>query len=175
MDPVKPAVKESEVPAAVPAVVEVKKEESAASPDLQVDFAAQLAAKDAELAKLAAERDNYKTGMLKAKGKLPEDEIDNDDVDTKIQKAVQEALYSESEKKLQAEKDAILQKALTENKELKVALQNKQGISTAPDGPAADDQITGDSFFSPAQVRELKAKGWSDEKIKKAAERMKNK
>lgn len=156
---------------------EVKKEEgSGASTEQKDDLAAQLAAKDLELKKLAEERDNYKTGLLKAKGKLPEDEPSGDDqqlsVDEKIQKAVHDALFSEKERKLMAEKDAILQQALKENKELKTALGNKQGMPTVPDGGSADTKVTTPQYFSDEQIRDLKARGWDDAKIKKAAENM---
>lgn len=155
---------------------EVKKEDTGASAVQKDDLAAQLAAKDLELKKLAEERDNYKTGLLKAKGKIPDDEPSGDDqqlsVDEKIQKAVHDALFSEQERKLMAEKDAILQQALKENKELKTALGNKQGISTVPDGGSADNKTTTPQYFSDEQIRDLKARGWDDAKIKKAAENM---
>jgi chromosome segregation ATPase len=152
---------------------EVKKEETVASP-AQDDLAAKLAEKDAEIARLAADRDNYKKGLLVAKGKLPAEEQQEDqtDIDSKIQTAVHDALFSEKEKKLQAEKDALFQQALRENAELKVTLKNKQGMSDAPSGTSSDSQITTTQYFNNDQIRDLKARGWDDAKIKKAAENM---
>ncbi len=155
---------------------EVKKDDAGASAAQQDDLAAQIIAKDAEIKKIAEERDNYKAGLLKAKGKNGSEPADDDhqpdDLDSKIQKAVQETLYSEKEKRLQAEKDALFQQALKENREMKVALGNKQGISTTGDGGSSDTKTTTPQFFSDEQIRDLKARGWDDAKIKKAAENM---
>jgi len=173
MDPVKPAV-ETPVQPAAPVQPAVETPAPSAAPAPQDDLVAQLAAKDNEIKRLAEEKENYRLGLLKAKGKIPDDQSGLDDqqlsVDSKIQKAVQDALYSEKEKKLMAEKEAILQQALKENREMKVALGNKQGITTTGDGTSSDNKTTTPQFFSDEQIKDLKSRGWSDEKIKTAAE-----
>lgn len=65
--------------------------------------------------------------------------------------------------KLLANKKALFKEA----QELKIALNNKQGISTAPHGSSQADPTdkNPDSFFSKEQIDTLKKKGWSDEKI----------
>lgn len=157
----------------------VKKEGSDAPKDQGTDFEKLLADKDAEIAKLATEKENYRIGMLKAKGKLPADDDqggdDSDDVDTKIQKAVRDALYSEQERKLQAEKEQLLQQVIKENKELKTTLANKQGMTGSADGGSADDKTATPQYLSPEQIKELKARGWDDAKINKFVENLKKK
>jgi hypothetical protein len=179
MEPEKKEVEKKEVDAST-TQQEVKKEESGASADQKVvDFAAELAKKDAELAKLATEKENYRLGMLKAKGKIQNDEVvdevDKPDLDSLISEKVQAALYSEKERQLQAEKDALLQDALKKVKELSTALSNKQGISTAASGTSSDSAVTTTQYFSNEQIAELKARGLTDEMIKKAAINMQNK
>lgn len=153
---------------------EVKKEETGASA-VQIDYAAELAKKDAELAKLAIERDNYKNGLLAAKGKLPEQQVveNQPDIEALIDQKVSEKLYSEKEKQIQAEKNALLEDALKKVSELSTALANKQGITTSAGGTSSDNSQPQNQFFSPDQIRDLKARGWDDAKIAKAAEKMK--
>lgn len=163
---------------AAPQQQEVKKEESGASADqapkvvvdLQTDYEKVLAQKDAELAALAKERDNYKHGLLVAKGKLPEEEtpvIENQsDLEAMIATKVRDVLYSEKERTLQAEKDAILQQAIRENREMKVALANKQGMATTGSGTAADNSIATEQFFTAEQLSDLKKRGVDPNKVK---------
>ncbi len=101
-----------------------QKEEIASSPtEQEVDVADVIAAKDAELAKVRGERDNYKKGMLKAKGKLPEEDLDEElSSEDKMRQIVREEMLDTKEAQLSEEKDAIIKKALKENKEMKLAL-----------------------------------------------------
>ena len=177
MDEVKPAV-ETPVQPAAPVQPAVETTPPPAAPvDTSVDYVKMLADKDAELARLATERDNYQKGMLIAKGKLPPEDppAEQLDVAALVQEEVQKALFSTREAQLKAEKDALLQKALNENKELKTALANKTGISTTPSGTSSDSQVTTTQYFSNEQIAELKARGLTDEMIKKAAQNMQNK
>ena len=178
MEPITTAVEATVQPAAhVQPAVETTPQ-PAAPVDMTVDYAKIIADKDAELANLAKDRDNYKKGLLIAKGKLPAEDpliTEQPDVATLVQEEVQKALFSTREAQLRAEKEAILQKALLENKELKTALANKTGISTTPSGTSSDSQVTTTQYFSNEQIAELKARGLTDEMIKKAAINMQNK
>jgi len=54
---------------------------------------------------------------------------------------------------------------LKTQKEMAVALQNRQGLSTTGQGTSTDGMQVKDNFFSQEQLSELKAKGWDDAKI----------
>lgn len=141
-----------------------------------------LKAKDAEIAKIAEERDNYQKGMLLYKGKL--DKGADEDIDYSSPEAIKriateaakEALFSEKELILQREKDEIIQKTLRENNELKVALKNKANISNSGAGTGGNlDKPKGDAeFWSPEQIEYLKKRGVDPEKAKENYLKLKN-
>lgn len=176
MEPVKPAV-ETPVQPAAPVQPTVETPAPAAVP-AQDDLAAKLAEKEAELKKLAEERDNYKNGLLKAKGKLTEEPSGNDDPqlseEERMRKIVREEMMATQEAKLLAEKEAILQQALKENREMKIALGSKQGIKTSGDGAPSDNKVATPQYFSDEQINDLKARGFDEAKIKKLVENMQN-
>jgi len=137
------------------------------APTAQKDLEAQLAEANARLAKLAEERDNYKKGMLKAKGKLEDD--DNDEDAPSIREIARaEALAALAETDLvraTQERDTIIASALKENKELRLALQNRPGGATATGGNSAVE-IPKDNVLSEQQVQALRTeRGWDDAKI----------
>lgn len=103
--------------------------------------------------KTAEERDNYKEGMLKAKGKLKTDE---------------EEEGSGGEKKTEGSSELadIVKALLKQNQEITVAAVNRSQIATAGQGGSSEAKVeVGDNMFSAAQLKELKAKGWDDKKI----------
>jgi len=106
-----------------------------ASSTTQVDYEAVLAQKDAELAKVRDEKENYRKGMLIAKGKLPEENnLDNDSSETTEQmmrRIAREEALSTKEAQLQADKDDAYKAIIKRNKELEVALKNRGQIQNA--------------------------------------------
>jgi hypothetical protein len=125
-----------------------------------VDYEAELAKTNAELARVRLERENYRLGMLKAKGKLPDDGSNGDDVsdmDALIDQKIAERLASSTEARIQMEQTALIAKIAKENKELKVALQNKSQVATAPAGGSGEGSSVKDSFFTGDQIRNLEA------------------
>lgn len=136
---------------------------SASAPSTtEEDFLTVLEAKDAELKKVSDERDNYRKGMLKAKGKLPNDEDEKVDM---IRQIAREEALAIQEARLSAEKDDLIKKALRENKELKLALKNKGQVNNASIGASSGGLEPGDNILSDGQVKDLKARGWDDKKI----------
>ena len=137
----------------------------------QVDYEAILAEKDAEIAKVQAEKDNYRKGLLKAKGKLPEDyQSDTDELETmenQIDRKVREILLSTKEAQLQAEKDQALKAVLKRNKELETALKNRVQVTSQTGEGSNQDKPEGkkDNYFSNEQIQALRAKGYDDKKI----------
>lgn len=105
------------------APTEQKEEIASPQPEQGIDYEALLAEKDAELAKVKEEKENYKKGLLKAKGKLPEEELEEDlSADDKMRQIAQEVVLSTKESQLNQEKDELYKKALKENKEMKLAM-----------------------------------------------------
>jgi len=158
--------------------VEIKVESAATSTETvvtptttEVDYEAVLARKDAELAEVRTERENYRKGMLKAKGKLPEEnDLDNnssEDMESIIDRKVTEKLLSTKEAQLQAEKDQALKAVLKRNKELETALKNRSQISSTSAQGSNEDKPEGkmDNYFSNEQLNALRAKGYDDKKI----------
>ncbi len=150
----------------------VSQQESVVTPDTTgVDYASVIAQKDAELAQVRTEKENYRKGMLKAKGKLPEEEgSDNqipEDMETIIDRKVQERFLSTKEAQLQAERDSAFNAVLKRNKELEVALRNRGQINSSTGVGSNQEKPQGkvDSYFSNEQIQNLKAKGFDDKKI----------
>lgn len=125
-----------------------------------------LSEANARIAQLATERDNYKKGMLKAKGKISDDEDDEDAPDMR-EIARQEALAVLADTdyvKATTERDTIITKIAKENAELRLAIQNKPGTGTGG-GSNQDTQKVKDNVLSEDQERDLRARGWDDKKI----------
>jgi hypothetical protein len=158
--------------------VEEKVEIAPAQPEVvttpkvtEVDYEAILVQKDAELAQVRTEKDNYRKGLLKAKGKLPEEDYSDDNtpenMEALIDRKVQEKFLSTKEAQIQAEKDSALKAVLKRNKELELALKNRGQISSNSGQGSNQDKPEGkiDNYFSNEQIQALKAKGYDDKKI----------
>ncbi len=157
---------ETKVAAAAPAT------ETVTAPSAtEVDYEAVLAEKDAELAKVQQEKENYRKGLLKAKGKLPEehqsDADDPEELEALIDRKVSEKLLNTKEAQLQAEKDQALKAVLKRIKELEIALKNRTDVTSVSANGSNQEKPEGkrDNFFSNEQMASLKAKGYSDAKI----------
>lgn len=61
---------------------------------------------------------------------------------------------------------------LKTQKELAVALQNRQGLSNSGQGTSTEGMQVKDNFFSQEQLSALKAKGWDDKKIQRLKENL---
>jgi len=159
--------------------VETKVETAVAQPVVvadttEVDYEAELKKKDDELVKVREEKENYRKGMLKAKGKLPEEDNLEESLDEKIDRKVQERLLNTRESQVQAEKDALVTSLAKKNKELTLALKNRAQVTdTSASGSNKDrPEVKVDSFFSKEQLESFKVKGWSDKKIEDLKQNM---
>lgn len=141
--------------------------------DLQeVDYEKEFFALTGKLTKIEQDKENYKKGLLKAKGKLPEDDeevsVDPNDLDTKVNRAVQEALMNTEYEKTRKEQEELVKKALKENRELKVALGNRsdlKNVSLGAGSPAsAVDKTPAEKYWSKEQYSYLKSRGLDPEK-----------
>lgn len=154
------------------AVEEAEKAKAAAAEAQPSELEVQLAEKDVEIARLTTEKENYKKGMLKAKGKLPKDDEEEDDseesVDDKVKRLVKESLLDSQIGKVQSEKDNLLKKALARNKELETAIKNRSQISTADAGSGSEQKLViKDTTLSAEKLAKFKSMGWDDKKIER--------
>ena len=153
-------------PPAAPENPEAVNPVPAAEPKL-VDYQAEYESLLEEQLKTAEERDNYTKGLLKAKGKLPEDEEDLEPEDERIGRIVAEQLASSKYAQIEKAKEDLIKKTLSENAELKKALTNKAQISDTPPGSPVDNPpfTAADGLLSKEQIAYFKSKKWSDKKI----------
>lgn len=142
-----------------PAVVPEEKESTLIDSD-----SARIAELEADNARLIEESANYKLGMLKAKGKLPADEEDDED---KMRRIAREEAIKAKISSNDAEKDALYRKALKENKELKLTLQNKTKTPPAAQGTHSEGTPVTDTLITPEQLTAFKARGWTDTDIER--------
>lgn len=137
--------------------------------DTAPDYEKLLAEKNVALAKAKEERENYRRGMLKAKGKLPDSNKSGDEtpgLSELVAEEVKAQLLNTTEARLTAERDELNEKILKENRELRIAVANKGGVSNSPVGTGVEaTQTPKDQFFSDAQITDLKKRGWDDKKI----------
>lgn len=138
----------------------------AAAPE-STELEKKLAEKDAEIARLSLDKENYRKGMLKAKGKLKDDGTpEEEDIEEKIARLVDERLLDTQFSKATAEKDQLIKDALARNKELELAIGNRSQIVTTDSGSSSDSKFAiKDNTLSDAKLAALKAKGWDDKKI----------
>lgn len=127
------------------------------------DAEARFAALTAERDKALEEAANYKLGMLKAKAKADPDETD----DERMRRIAADAVADSRLAEIAREQDAIIKRALKENKELKLAkLSEKKDPSGSMGTHSEGTQVT-DTLVTPEQLAAFKARGWTDKDIER--------
>ncbi len=134
----------------------------AAAPEVE-DLGAKVQALEAEKAKLIEESANYKLGMLKAKAQIRDEDEDDDD---RLRRIAREEVANSRLSQIAAEQDLIIQKALKENKELKLAQLNKTGPA-ASTGAHSESEPVKDTLVTQEQMAAFKKMGWSDKDIER--------
>lgn len=129
------------------------------------DAEAKIAQLEADKAKLIVESANYKLGMLKAKGKVSEDLDETED--ERIARIVNDKISETKIAQIDTEKDVLVKKTLKENKELKLALQNKTKDPLATLGTHSEAQAVRDTTITPEQMAAFKKMGWTDKEIER--------
>lgn len=125
---------------------------------------------DAEtrLKQLETEKENYRQAYLKevdrnrvarTEGIISEDEERMTNIARKV-------LTDSQISGLDSEREALLTKALKENKELKLAHLNKTGIPASM-GSSTETIGVKDTLITPDQMASFKAKGWDDKTIER--------
>lgn len=118
---------------------------------------------EARFAKLEAEKENYRKAYLKEADRNKNRADENED--EKIDRIVQEKIADSRLAEIAREQDALIQKALKENKELKLAHMNKTTTPPAAMGTHSESAPVRDTSISPDQMAQFKAWGWDDKKI----------
>jgi hypothetical protein len=114
-----------------------------------------LADKDREIEFLREKKEQYRKGMLKAKSKLEPEYDDSEDLESLVERKVQEKLFDAKIQEAEKQKDEILQKTLKENAELKQLAKSK-GLMPFSMGSNQDKpEVTSEDYFSPQQVEDL--------------------
>lgn len=137
-----------------------------ASTVTETDAEARIAALEAEKARLIEESANYKLGMLKAKGKVKPENLD-EDAEEKMRRIAHETLAESRLVAIAQEQDGIIQKALKENKELKLALSSKTTTAPASMGTHSEGLRVMDTTITPDQQAAFKSRGWTDKDIER--------
>lgn len=120
---------------------------------------------EAQITKITTEKENYRLAYLKEVDKNKD--LSNETEDEKIRRVVREEQANSTLAQFDKEKEALLQKALKENKELKLAQMNKTGAPPASIGSHSEGEPVRDTLVSADQMAAFKAKGWSDKDIER--------
>lgn len=142
-----------------------------------IDYLAAVAALEDENKRLTVERENYRSGYLKATSKLklkdiePEDKMASDD--ERIRSIVAQQLADSQLMQNQQKMADLVKKMARENQELKLASVNKPGTSSAIAGAGAAPSPTLTQGISAETVDLMKKRGWSDKMIEKYKENLK--
>jgi len=126
-----------------------------------------VSALEAEKVKLLEEKENYRKAYLKS-SKAPKSEDDEPEDDDKLKRIVDERLAESRLAEIARELNDISQKALKENKELKLALQNKTKTPPAAMGTHSESPTAvADGLVTSEQLAYFKSRGWSDKDIER--------
>lgn len=133
-----------------------------ATDDQTSDWETKYQALQAEKEKIEAEKENYRKGLLKAKGYLPNDYADTSDttpaIEEVVKKVIAESLIDEKSRTSKEEERKLVENLIQENKKLKeltVSLQNRSQINSSASSSSGSKAQPGD-----------KKHGWTDEQEK---------
>lgn len=135
------------------------------------DLEAKNTALEAEKARLIEESANYKMAYLKEKNRKKEGVPNDEDDEEKMRRIAQETLANSRLAEIAREQDAIIKKALKENKELKLTQKNRP--AETPVGIHTEGQTVQDTSVTPEQLKAFKDRGWSDKDIERYKKNLK--
>jgi hypothetical protein len=142
-----------------------KKKEEDDKKNLPTESELKILSLEKEKEEILVREANYKIAYLKEKKK---NEVfdPNETDDERIRRITREELANTRLAQIDTEKEALLQKTIKENKELKLVIQNK--IPDKPSGGGHNEHIEVQSTsVTPEQLAAFKAKGWSDKDIER--------
>jgi hypothetical protein len=159
------------------ASTEVKPDAASASPFSPEELEQQLDAERAARLKAERDRDNYRSGLLKAKGKKAKlDLTDPDKAEEFIEETAQQKILEDKAKKEDEERSAELETLKKQNAELARALKAKQastaisGGASAGSAPQASSEVKDPNAYWTQEQKDWlkKNKGFTDEQIARA-------
>ncbi len=130
------------------------------------DAESRLAELEAQKQKAVEEAANYKLAYLKEKSKKQET-FEDETEDERIERIVNQKIADTKIAQIDAEKEALLRKALKENKELKLAQMNRTTTPPAGMGTHSEGPTVQSTLVTPDQMSAFKAKGWTDKDIER--------
>jgi len=140
-----------------------KKEAENAPTEAEVKILALEAEKNAILEREA----NYRLAYLKEK-KKNEGQVDPDETeDERVRRITREELANVRVSQIDTEKEELLKKTLRENKELKLAIQNKPTNTSTGAGGSTEQPIVVSTVVTPEQITAFKARGWTEKDIER--------
>lgn len=149
--------------------IAVKTDPAAGQAAVAEDSEAKIAALEAENAKLMEERENYRIGMLKAKANAKENPEDDDERVTLI---ARQAIADSRLVEIAKEKQAIIDRTIKENKELKLAVLNKNQPAAGV-GSHSESSPVQDTSITPEQLEAFKRRGWTEKDIERYKKNLK--
>lgn len=132
------------------------------------DAEARIEALEADKAAILERESNYKLAYLKEKKKNENPEPLADETDEeRIRRITREELANNQIHAIDLEKEALLKKALKENKELKLAIQNKVPDKPTSGGASTEQPVVVSTTVTSEQIAAFKARGWTDKDIER--------
>lgn len=122
---------------------------------------------EADRAAIIEREANYKLAYLKEVEKNKGLGHEGETEDERIRRITREELAKKEIAQIDTEKEELFKKTLKENKELKLAIQNKTpGSSTAGGGSSEQPQVTS-TLVTEEQIAAFKKRGWTDADIER--------
>lgn len=139
----------------------------------ETDAERRLAELEAEKNKALEEAANYKMAFLKEKHKHRQEVNEDETEEERVNRLVQEELAQKKLEQIESEEKQLLQKLLKENKELKLANNNRAGTPPASVGGHSEGTPVRSTAITPEQLAAFKARGWSDKDIERYKQNLK--
>lgn len=130
------------------------------------DAETRIAELETEKAAILEREANYKVAYLKEVEKNKNLNTADESEEDRIRRITREEMAQSQIAKIDAEKEDLLKKTLKENKELKLAIQNKPAGASAS-GSSNENQVVTSTVISPEQLAAFKARGWTDKDIER--------
>lgn len=145
---------------------EAKKKAEAERANAQSEAEAKILALEAEKNAILEREANYKVAYLKEKKK--NEQLDPDETDEeRIRRITREELSNRRITEIDTEKEELLKKTIRENKELKLAIQNKSPNSSSASGTHSENPEVVSTTITPEQLAAFKARGWTEKDIER--------
>lgn len=146
---------------------ERKRKEAEAAANAPTPEQARIAELEKEKQEILVREANYKVAYLKEKKKNEGLEPIEETDDERVRRIVREEQARDRVNAIDAETKALLEKTLKENKELRLAHQNKPTNHSTGAGGSTEQPIVVSTIVTPEQIAAFKARGWTDKDIER--------